>query len=174
MIDRLKKMNIAARMKSPDTDHTGVWSATFTDPDLRKWLRNTKRNTRPKVIEYATYTLCYNRVYWATIDEFEEWGKRARMRVECSDDGVIYVRTENIAALTLDLPRSPLASRGEVRIESAAGMMKARTDKPFTVRYAKRDNAPLQKSQSLCGPVREVYRGPFVFVRGSGDAGESE
>jgi len=58
----------------------------------------------PKSIHFVTYTLKYNRMDWITVDALGEHWKKGRVDAVTGDDGAMSIKTENIAALTIDAP----------------------------------------------------------------------
>src|SRR5258706_7449866 len=67
------------------------------------------RELLPREIHFTTYTLKYNRLHWIALEALGEHWKRARVDARLEDAGV-SLKTENVAALTLDIPagRCPL------------------------------------------------------------------
>ncbi|NQT21052.1 MAG: hypothetical protein HQ592_15195, partial [Planctomycetes bacterium] len=148
-----------------------IGQLVFSTDIIFKWMEGRRRPAAPKKITFATYSLKYNKAYWATIDDFARWGKRAKIDVEVTGDNEITVTTSNVATLVLD-PPAKLIDRSKRVVVQVAG-------KPFTfdppiktplrLELAPVRAAGLKKTPLLCGPIKDVHNSRFVFVYGTRD-----
>ncbi|MFA4029713.1 MAG: hypothetical protein GDYSWBUE_001007 [Candidatus Fervidibacterota bacterium] len=142
------------------------------------WFKEKRRQAMPKRIIYHTFTTAYNRAYWATIDELEEWCKRATVRVSALPNGTIYVNTRNVAALSLELhPQLISPAKKFNLVLNGDSLTRGELTKPMklSIRLHKcRDG--LAKVNSLCGPVWHSYMHRFIIAYGTllGDRGNSK
>src|SRR5262249_14087934 len=68
-------------------------------------LAERRRDLVPSKVNFATYTLRYNRCLWVTIDAVDEHWKRAQVTTEILADGTsVMVHQDNVAAFTLSIP----------------------------------------------------------------------
>jgi hypothetical protein len=76
------------------------------------------RKVLPSHVKFTTWTLRYNRMNWVTIDELEHHWERATVDAQIVDANTIRVTTQNVAALTLEMPPGtcPLDMTGRVKI----------------------------------------------------------
>ncbi len=178
MVKVAQPTNFIAKLDAMDYDATfdllrGLdhWIAqtTFSTDEPFEWMEKRRRPAAPKKISFATYSLKYNKAYWATIDDFVKWGERAKMDVEVTGDNEITVDATNIAALTLD-PPAKLIDRAKPVVVKVAGKrftFEAPVKGSLQVELAPVRLAPLRKTPLLCGPIKDVYNTRFIFVYGT-------
>ncbi len=89
------------------------------------------RNPVPRQLKLTTGTLRYNRMLWLRIDAIEQHWERARVDAEIRDAFTVQVKTQNVSALTLEMPagqcpldntRRPVVVLDEQKIEAAPVM----------------------------------------------------
>ncbi len=140
------------------------------------WLVTRTLNPSPKRISFKTYSLEYNQAFWVTIEDFQRWGQPAEANVQVSPDGsALRVRTNNVSRLKLDVMNAPLQKVEDFDIivngEKTVGRATANWDLYVSIGDPPADvpSWPPRKRKGLCGPVEEVFDGPFVVVAGTGD-----
>lgn len=145
--------------------HNDTWTPTAMHPRFTEVLRSARLAERPAEVVYRTFTLKYPGAYWARIDELAQWGEMAEIRAKAGP-GRIDLQVLNVAALTLgpgfpdgvDPARSVVTVNGrELKPDIAEGGL-------LRIRLQPAVESPLRKSAALCGPIREVFDGPFLIV----------
>jgi dienelactone hydrolase len=96
-------------------------------------------------VDFVTYTLKYNQMSWVTIDALGKHWERASVRARIVDDSAVEIVTQNVTALTLDMPagwcplepaRTPLLSIDSVELP----IPRPRSDRSWHVELIKRGN----------------------------------
>ncbi len=94
-------------------------------------------------VDFVTYTLKYNKMSWVTIDALGEHWARASVRARLVGDSNVEVVTQNVNALTLDMPpgwcpldpaQTPLLSIDSVEIP----VPRPRSDRSWHVELVKK------------------------------------
>ena len=157
-----------------DGDHW-IWGRCFTHPPFVEWLRKTAAPPWPDTIKFKTYTLRYDRAYWAQINRFERWGRPAYIHAAAGKDGAIVVSTRNVAELTLAADEALVGQRDHVRL-IVNGRTQEATIANGIVRaqLSKAQGSGLQKTHDVCGSVREPYCSEFVMVFGTQAQGKRD
>ncbi|MEW6356402.1 MAG: prolyl oligopeptidase family serine peptidase [Planctomycetota bacterium] len=170
MHDLLKGLGASVAYREIGEGDHWIWSKCFLHEDYAPWLRATRRNPFPKRVVYRTYTLKYNRAYWVTIDRLKQWGKMASAQVEVKDGNRIEVQLDNISALTLTLCDKlvDMAKPLKLVVNGAEEDRAIGADGALPIILEKVDPpGPFMKTQEICGPLRDAYIGPFIFVLGT-------
>ena len=127
-----------------------------------------------------TRTLKYNTCGWLTIEEMLEQYVPASVESRVGDDGVLKLKTANVATLQIARGVSQLVEiDGDLLpLENAAdgllpGVYFERGEKQwYVLDYMQSkvfpDNRDRRKRRDLQGPIDDAFMGPFVCVRGSG------
>jgi poly(3-hydroxybutyrate) depolymerase len=152
-----------------------IWEKCFTHPPFAKWLSETRREANPRIVEYQTYSLKYNRAYWVTINDVERWGPKAFVRAEVAGDNLLSVRTQNVASLTLNLNDKlvNLSKPVTVRWNEKEHQQAVATDGSLVLGAIPGDASALRKTADLMGPVREVFTKRFLIVCGTSGSEEA-
>ena len=175
MYARLKERGMDAQYVELDGEgHFWFYRETEARPDLVEWLKTRKRVSAPRLITYRTYTLKYNRAYWAEILAIDDWGKAAEITCEISEDGAaLDVKTENVQCLRLAPPKGLVKDAAALKVKWNGAEVAAQPDKEGRLTLGSLGaGAALLKTRELCGSVREGFAGPFLMVHG-GEATES-
>ncbi len=142
---------------------------------LARWLRSQKRETSPRRVTFRTYTLSYPRAYWVKIRAIENWAKAAEIECVVEEGGKqITLTTNNVCSLVIDPPDEYISNVRNVTVvwNGEAATARRRGGKLVLERGEKeRKKKELYKTPELCGPVREVFSGPFVMVYGAEKGG---
>jgi dienelactone hydrolase len=105
-------------------------------------------------VDFVTYTLKYNQMSWVTIDAMGEHWTHASVRARLVGDSAVEAVTQNVTALTLDMPpgwcpldpaRTPLLTIDSVEIPVA----RPRSDRSWHVELVKKGDVWERKSQPL-------------------------
>ena len=78
-------------------------SLEIINSTVDNWTRHGKPQY-PANIDFVTYTLRYNQMHWLTVDALDEHWKEARVKAAITGPASIEVETQNVTALTIDLP----------------------------------------------------------------------
>lgn len=143
------------------------------------------RDRTPREVRFTTWFLRYNQMHWARVDAMQEHWQRARVHALLSGPAEVTVKTENVAALTLDMapghcPISPMADP-VVKVDgSVVKAPRAKSDRSWLV-HLRRDSAgkwsladaahatgELVKKHGLSGPIDDAFMDSFLFVKPTG------
>lgn len=142
----------------------------------------------PTEVNFATYTLKYNKMNWVTIDAMGEHWEKAKVRAVRQPDNVMVVTTANVTGLTLDLPPGTapisLVNPPRLTIDGAAiDIGRPRSDRSLRVTLDKGVNgwkprsappAGLVKKHGLQGPIDDAFMDAFVIVRPTGKSSHAQ
>ncbi|MFN0067276.1 MAG: prolyl oligopeptidase family serine peptidase [Limisphaerales bacterium] len=140
------------------------------------------RDPWPRRVRFTTWTLRYDRMHWVRVDGLAEHWKRARVGAEVTGPRTVVIQTENVAALTVDMPAgSPLLEpSGLTSFEIDGEPLNAaavRSDRSVRASFVRRDGAwrladggaeGLAKRHGLQGPIDDAFMDRFIFVRPTG------
>ncbi|MCS7253268.1 MAG: prolyl oligopeptidase family serine peptidase [Armatimonadota bacterium] len=134
-----------------------------------EWFEGKRRQALPKRLIYHTFTTAYNRAYWATIDELEEWCTRSTVKASALPNGTIFVNTRNVAALSLELHPELIKPAKKFRlILNGSTIAQGELVKPIKLSHRLRERkGVLAKTHNLCGPVWHAYMHRFIIVQGT-------
>lgn len=135
------------------------------------WQKKFSVGSPPRRIDFKTYSLEYDRAWWVRLDRIEQWGQPAEVHVEvAAGGGGVKVRTQNVAALSLHAAEVGLSrkTRYEVNGREMAAVPGGDGWLHFELTPLRADSKfPPLKRKGLCGPVEEVFDGPFIVVQGT-------
>ncbi|HEX9000749.1 MAG TPA: prolyl oligopeptidase family serine peptidase [Blastocatellia bacterium] len=142
------------------------------------------RNPLPRRVKFTTWTLRYNRMAWVVVDALDQHWERARVDAEIRNNQPIAITTQNVAALSLEMPaglcpldnsRRPVVVIDKQEVAAAP----VASDRSWTSRFRKTDGKwslvetpeeGLRKVHGLQGPIDDAFMSSFVFVRPTGKA----
>ena len=153
------------------------WPEMLTAPGVTACLAEQRRTRAPRRVTFSTYNLKYNRAYWAEILAIDDWGKPAELDCELDRAGAsVTIKTKNVLALRIRPPRELLnvqvLSVNWNGIESKHPP-NAKDDGWIRLGAPPPDEGELNKTPDLCGPIREVFAGPFLMVYSGEEDGQS-
>lgn len=144
------------------------------------------RDRTPNEVHFTTWFLRYPRMHWITLDELEQSWQRSRVHARISGAAEVTVQTQNIAALTIDMPAGhcPLSPREKptVKIDGTAlEVVRPKSDRSWRVHLRKQggkwtpalhahEAGSLTKRHGLTGPIDDAFMDAFLFVRPTGPA----
>jgi hypothetical protein len=144
------------------------------------------RDRTPREVHFTTWFLRYNTMHWITVDELEKQWERTRVHAEITGDAEVTIKTQNVAAMTLDMPAGhcPLSVREKptVKIDGTAlEVVRPKTDRSWVVHLRRSDgkwqqtltaheDGKLVKQHGLSGPIDDAFMDSFLFVKPSGTA----
>ncbi len=175
MAKLLRKLGQPVQYKEFKEGDHWIWDLCFQWPDFVEWLKTRRAPKWPRRIKFKTYTLDYDRAYWARILRFKQWGRPAWIDVQAKPGGRVEVSTHNVAGLALRLGPALMAgaARATVVVDGRKRVYPIPADGEVSIGLAPRPSG-LLKRRGLCGPVREAYCGPFLMVYGTqGDVSDA-
>lgn len=167
----------------PNTGHS-------YEPGARQRLQNRVddfanrgRTAVPREIQFTTWMLRYNKMFWVTVDGLAEHWERARVDARF-DGNALMVDTSNVTAMHLTFERglAPFVAgvRPTLEIDGVHLTLPAvASDKSLNVGLVKTNDtwrvgtlpaAELRKRHGLQGPIDDAFMDGFVFVRPTGPA----
>ena len=141
------------------------------------------RNPVPKSLRFTTWTLRYNKLRWLTVDGMERHWERARADAEIADGHTLRLQTQNVSALTLELPSgaAPFAQKDRPTVEingekitptvlrlTASNAVHLRKTAGHWTSVARADDGKLRKRHGLQGPIDDAFMDRFVMVTPTG------
>jgi hypothetical protein len=139
----------------------------------------------PKQLRLVTWTLKYNRCHWLELLALGRHYERAEISATTAADGALEIAEPlNITRFAIHPPMSD-AANSKIRIgghviplpdgrPGSGALYFAKTDGSWKCEDA-RDAAPLTgKRPGLQGPIDDAFTAPFLCVRGTGTAWNSE
>ncbi|MBP90258.1 MAG: hypothetical protein CMJ64_26710 [Planctomycetaceae bacterium] len=153
--------------------------------DIETRLAGLAKEGRPRLprrVEFATYTLKYNRMHWVEITALEEHWKQARVAATFSGFNRLKIETENVRGILLSMPAGicPFELRKPVFVEIDGKSYRAaqpKTDRSwsFHVYYGDQSETKipvlgeLAKRKDLQGPIDDAFMNSFIIVRPTGE-----
>jgi hypothetical protein len=167
----------------PKTGHSIHAQSKLDIEERIKSLARAGRDQCPLDLEFITYTLRYNRLYWLTVDGLAEHWTRGRVsasilagQVELEADGVTDFTLSFAAGQSpFDVQSPVILTVGEQELEGPA----PKSDRSWSVslhkardqwRLGKRPESGLRKRAGLQGPIDDAFMDRFIFVRPTGKA----
>lgn len=178
LVDRYQALHYDQQVEWPPLGHN-VWSQTYAGGRIVPHFLRYERDLAPRRIRFRTPELRWNRSDWLTVDALLAPGTTDGARVArtarwgdvdlgVAPDGTGRVRTDGVAAMTLDPPAS--LARGPLRLDVDGDHLDVPVGRATSLR--RRDGhwaAGERVALPAGGPIREVFDGPLLFVVGSGD-----
>jgi hypothetical protein len=143
------------------------------------------RDPLPKEVRFTTWTLRYHQLDWVKLDGLDRHWERARVRAEIVQDNLVNVQTENVSALTLEMPaglcpfdntRKPAVAIDGSNLTGPSVL----SDRSWTAHFRKQggrwavveaaEGGGLQKRPGLQGPIDDAFMDSFIMVRPTGNA----
>ena len=131
-------------------------------------------------LKFVTYTLKYNTCEWVTVEEMIEPYRPATVEGHVDSAGVVHIKTDNIAVLSLarDIASQAIIDGSTVEVTTAAqGLLpkvyyELGADEWSVISYdsslAFNKNLDRRKRHNLQGPIDDAFMQPFLCVRGTG------
>jgi dienelactone hydrolase len=183
MAEALEKVGMnLTHVIGPKTKHAYHPAAKLEVEAKLASLADVGRIKLPTEVHFATYTLKYNKMNWVTIDAMGEHWEKAKVKAVQQPDNAIYVTTENVTGLTLDLPPgvAPFSLVNPLRLTvdgTSIEVGRPRTDRSLYAALDKSESgwklrtappAGLVKRHDLQGPIDDAFMDAFVMVRPTG------
>ncbi len=146
------------------------------------------RARMPYEVHFTTWMLRYHRMHWVAVDALEEHWERTRVHASITGPSSLKVRTQNVAALTFDMPAGhcPLHPMERPLIEidgEKVSVRRPKSDRSWRVHLrqdtrggwqevlsAEEPGAALAKKPGLQGPIDDAFMDRFLMVLPTGEA----
>ncbi|MDF2439892.1 MAG: hypothetical protein JWN98_876 [Abditibacteriota bacterium] len=173
--DDLKALGYPMRYREiEDGDHFIYFEA---DPYNRifEWMRPQRRTSMPRRVHYTSGNARNDKAYWLQIGAREDYSRAANIEAEIKEGNRIEVKIENVEAFTLSPPANVLDAKKPVSlfVNGQAVQMPFEAQKPITWRSTALQSTlaklkwPGEKTPLRSGPIKNVYRDPFLLVFGT-------
>ncbi len=139
------------------------------------------RGKMPVEVHFTTWMLRYNEQYWITVDELRQHWERTRVHAKLTSQSSATIKTQNVAALTIDWPagQCPLALMVKPTIEidgQQIAVTRPKLDRSWRVHLRRKGDTWLEsltphegdalvKQHGLQGPIDDAFMDSFVFVK---------
>ena len=135
----------------------------------------------PIELRFTTYTLRYNRCGWLTVGGLERhWAKPATVSASLSETNRVFVKTEGVTELTIDIPpgAAPATRNPEILIDRQkvySGL--PASDRSIRASFRKgsdgtwkpaTESSGLAKRPGLQGPIDDAFMDRFLVIRPTG------
>lgn len=184
LVSTLRQKSVAVDYREvPRGAHTSYLEATHLNT-VWTWLAALKPLSPPRSIRFVSHSPANNRAHWAQINAFSRDDRPATLNVQLSP-GQLNVQSGNVRAFTLSPPASLL---GAQPVALRVNGVDAGTFAPGTpIHWPQADAAnaatppdtsvnvtanatmnawPGLKTLERVGPIKNVYRAPFLIVYG--------
>jgi hypothetical protein len=167
----------------PKTGHSYHPSSVPIINGLIDGIADRGRDPLPRRVKLQTPTLKFNRQAWVVVDGMGRHWEPGRVDAEILDGRSVTVRTENVTALSLEMPpgacplpndRAPQVTLDGARL-SAAPVLSDRSWSAHFRREGSRWKAvpsagtgDLRKIHDLQGPIDDAFMDSFMIVRPTG------
>lgn len=152
------------------------WTELLTRAEVLSCLKEKHRQTAPRSITFRTYTLKYSRAYWCEITGIGDWGQAAELTCELDQAGAgLRVETTNVTGLRLRPPLRLVKEPEELRVTWNGKAVAPHKGEGGWLDLGRQGAAAdvALKTPTLCGPIREVFAGPFILVYDGERGGDS-
>ncbi|MDA1052817.1 MAG: prolyl oligopeptidase family serine peptidase [Planctomycetota bacterium] len=167
----------------PETKHAIHQDAAIAIEARLASLAERGRQSLPRHVQLATYTLKYNRSHWVEITGMEQHWEQARVEATIVGPSRIAVKTTNVSGLSLSMAsgRCPFDIRKPVTVEVNGTSYEAprpMSDRSWSFHLRNGEAAAtagppsesLHKRQHLQGPIDDAFMDSFIVVRPTGTA----
>lgn len=182
LVDRYQTLGYDQEVEWPPLGHN-VWSQTYAGGRIVPHFLRYQRDLAPRHVRFRTPELRWNRSDWVTLDALLAPGTTDGARLArtarwgdvdaaVSPNGDGRVRTDGVAALTLDPPPALVgAGVTSLRLDVDGDQLEIPVGRASSLRrqaghWTAADRVALREG----GPIREVFDRPLLFVVGTGDA----
>ncbi|TDU66484.1 prolyl oligopeptidase family protein [Prosthecobacter fusiformis] len=144
------------------------------------------RDRTPEEIHFTTWFLRYNKMHWISVDGLGESWKKARVHAKITGEKEVTLKTENVTALTLDMPAGhcpfSVLDVPVVKIDGKElSVAKPKSDRSWQVHLRQvkgawtqvasaQEEGQLAKHHGLSGPIDDAFMDSFMNVTPTGKA----
>jgi hypothetical protein len=140
---------------------------TSTDYTVFDFFTGKHRIVDPKIIDFSTTQLKYNRAYWVTIERLISVSEKAKIHAEYKQNNTIKVETRNIAKISIQL--------SDIRINRTKPLKIIANGKTVFNQLAKNNsisvdiipetnNYDLYKNHDIEGPIMHAFSKGFILA----------
>lgn len=159
----------------PNTEHRIHPESKIEIASQLEQIESRASSQPPRRVHLTTFTTRYHQMHWVSVQGLETHWQQATVDAELTDQGRLLVRTENVTALTFNLP-DPWRGDGQpsaVEIEIDGQSISAPDDGPLELKsvdgqWQLGSLQGLRKRPGLQGPIDDAFTSRFVFVLPSG------
>lgn len=159
---------------SPGTGH--VIDPKTQAEQMRQIAQQIAEARRPRELRFVTWTLKYNRCHWLEVLALERHYARAELSARQKDDTLLVDAPKNITRFAIDLvqldskPTKLQIGSGELLIPADANKIVLRKGEGGWRIEGTNEARSAGKQPGLQGPIDDAFTGPFLCVRGTGQA----
>ncbi len=157
-------------------DHFIYWRLPCYEKAF-SWLVQQKRDRSTKRVRIRSFSYRYDTAFWLTFTEYERWGTPGLAEATVEGNR-ITLTTENVAGARINLDDCPVDA--DKPVEVVANGEQVFSGKPtgesldVTIAESQPKQGTLRKKKGLCGPVEDVFNGPFLIVAGTSGSEEEK
>ncbi len=137
------------------------------------------RDPIPRMVQFTTWTLRYNRMFWVRVEGLERHWERADVKADMTVADEIHVSTNNVSAFALEIPPQDFLIRDyklylKINNQEPKGY-RAKTGKDgrLQVLFSKtggiwseaKELDGLRKRHGLQGPIDDAFMDSFLIVK---------
>lgn len=134
---------------------------------VAEWLLQHTRKSTPRTVRLRATNLAGAAAYWVRAQRFENPAQVIRINAEVLEPGLVRVDSSNVAALSLEVPKSYRGARDSVRVVWNGETHTVTPDAHGRIELGSPSNARLVKRVDLEGPLPAVITTPFAVVVGT-------
>lgn len=160
----------------PGADHF-IYQRELCFQKAFPWLVQHVLDRWPKHVRLKSYTYRYDTAFWLRILEYQRWGEAALVEAWV-EDNTIRLTSQNVSRLQVQLSEELLDLSQPVTVTANGSqlflgkpdnrLLEVLVAEPLTPRKP----GTIRKRKGLCGPVEDVFNGPFVVVPGTSGSKE--
>ena len=141
------------------------------------WLTQQTQGPAPEHVRLKSFSYRYDTAFWLSIGEYEQWGKPGIAEATVEGNR-IDLTTDNVAAVRIALADCPIDPDQPVEVIANGKQVYAGAANgeslDIAVAQALPEQGTLRKRKGLCGPVEDVFNGPFIIVAGTSGTDEQK
>ncbi len=175
IVARAKQLGLHVEyLEYPGADHYIYWNQDVYERAW-KWLVKYRLDPHPRRVHLKTYSLEYGRAFWVSVERISRWGEPAEVKARL-EKGRVEISARNVDRICLDMWPGGVSEGTPVVVNGrklAARVSGGRLVVDLAPVPAGRGFPP-PKRRGLCGPVEEVFDGPFILVQGTAGGAEAD
>jgi poly(3-hydroxybutyrate) depolymerase len=180
-----RKLGFPVKVEMYPTGHD-VWTPGYKDGRVFQTLGKMRKGAPPRWVSFASGRSRIRRGHWTVIEAWEDYAKWAKVEARITDRQSVWVTTDNVEELRLDIPvqyldrRKPtklnvdgvgleVTPKGQNRWIRRVWLRKGSGD-VWSVEKEKwkPPEGELRKRPGLAGPMEDIYFDPILVVYGTG------
>ncbi|MBN1396526.1 MAG: prolyl oligopeptidase family serine peptidase [Bacteroidetes bacterium] len=164
-VDNCRKNNVNPYFKITYDDKNP--EITSTDYTVFDFFKEKQRNSNPKIIDFSTTQLKYNRAYWVTIERLISFSEKAKIRAEYEQNNTIKVETRNIAKISIQLTDLGINRTRPVKVIANGKTVFNQLAKNNSISVditPETSDYDLYKNHDIEGPVMHAFSKGFILA----------